>query len=156
MLALRVTSRRELAALWLPWCVARRDRRQLIRIADEPDRRDEAMHRVDDLDDDQVRAALSTQQVRDDGSSSLDVIGERASDYVATVLAGQTVAVVPTGRLEDDPAAFATSDGPMLHEASHRACALYEAVVKPFELRARVDPLFGGWRVYDDPRLRRR
>ncbi len=150
--------RDDLAALWLPWCVAREvareDWTQIIRIDEHPMRRDIAIQlRVGDLDDERARAALSRQVVREDGRTSLDLVIERADAYAAAAKDGHDVTIPLAGTL-DDPAVFVMSEGPMLHEACHRACALYEAQVHSFELQLPVDALFGPWSVYEHATLR--
>lgn len=153
---MRVTLRPELAAMWLPWCVARADRSEIIRIDVEPERRSEAMQlRVGDLIDDDVRLALSQQVVRDDGRSSIDLIAERSQGFGALAATGQVVTIAPTASV-DDPAVFRTAEGPMFHEACHRVCGLYEAHLETFDLRVRVDALFGPWLVYGRAVLRQR
>jgi hypothetical protein len=152
----RLTLRSELGAMWLPWCVARADRSEIIRIDAEPERCEAAMQlRVGDIADHDVRRALSRQLVRDDGRSSIDLIAARSQEFRAVVSTGQAATVAPSESI-DDPAVFLTAEGPMLHEACHRACGLYEARLTTFDLRLRVDALFGPWLVYEKAVLRRR
>jgi hypothetical protein len=63
--------------------------------------------------------------------------------------------MAPVGDVED-PAVFLTAQGPMLHEACHRVCGLYDARIEVFDLCFRVDALFAPWTIYEDPTLRDR
>lgn len=144
---LRVTAREALEALWLPWCVGRHRRTEIIRIADEPDRRHEAMQlRVGDLADGEIREALATQPFHD--TRSLPYIAALAETFAHLAAVGYVV--IP------DALIFPTLEGPMLHEASHRSCAIYEAGLQRFEIRAVVHPIAQPWQDYHDSRLRRR
>ena len=148
MVELRVRTRDELAALWLPWCVRRDRPREVVEIDRRPELRDHAMQlRVSDLADAAVRVAIRAQR-REDGQSSLDVIEAFASRF--RLLAGRGPVVFDAAEV------FSLPDGPMLHEGCHRVCALYESSIQAFEIRARVDPVFGPWAIYSQPRLRAR
>lgn len=143
-----VNLRQELAAMWLPWCVARVNRTEIIKIDAEPERCHQAMQlRVGDLADDDVRRALTRQVVRNDGRNSIDLIVDRGRGFRALSAARERVTIVPAGTV-DDPTVFLTAEGPMLHEGCHRLCGLYDAGIEWFELTLRVDPLFGPWLIY--------
>ena len=147
-----MTDRGALAELCLPWCVSRADRRKIIRIDHEPERRRDAYQlRVGDLDDPAVQAALATQVVRDDGTTSIELIRQRATEFET----GQREPViVPVEGDPESPAVFCFADAVMLNEACHRACGLYMAGIDTFEIRARIDQAQGGWLIYDEPSLR--
>jgi len=139
-----ITAREDLATLWLPWCVVRRHPDVALRIDHEPHRRHEARQlRVADLDDQRVRCALST-YARPDGTDVLSSILILAANYAA---ATERV-VIQCGE------AFNTPEGMMLHEASHRSCAIYESGIDDFELWLAVRDIQPSWRVYADPALR--
>jgi hypothetical protein len=153
---MRMTQRPEIGDMWLPWCVDLENRAAIVRIDAEPERRSQAMQlRVGDLADDDVRRALSIQVVRDDGRSSIDLIAECSERFRGLIASGRSVAMAPVGDVEV-PAVFLTAQGPMLHEACHRVCGLYDARVEVFDLCVRVDELFAPWTIYDDPTLRKR
>jgi hypothetical protein len=135
--------------------VLRGDPRVIVETAHEPIRRGLAMQlRIGDLDDKDVREALATQVVRDDGRTRLDLIARRAASFAAKGVAGCPIVIATTGDVVSDRAAFELPQGRMLHEGCHRACALYESTVDRFEFCVRIDRLFDGWLVYDDMRLR--
>ena len=141
---LEVTTRQNLAALWLPWCVERRRPDRPIRIEREPERRKDARQlRVADLSDEAVRAALSDYP-RDDGRDVLSAIRDMAADFAS----------VPVGIVIDEAQAFLMDEGPMIFEGSHRTCAVWESGVKDFEIRATVHPLSPPWEMYDCAALR--
>jgi hypothetical protein len=153
---MRLILRHELSAIWLPWCVARNDQTTIVKIDAGPERSSRAMQlRIADLGSDDIRRALSRQVVRDDGRSSIDLIAEHAQRFRAMHARGSDVAITPLGSI-DDPAVFMTPEGPMLHEACHRVCGLYDAGLARFVLILRVDPLFGPWLVYETATLRER
>lgn len=153
MIELVVTTRQALGELWLPWCVERARPDRVLRIDHEPHRIGEAQQlRVAQVSGEETREAL-----RDNGGTdSTAAIEATAATFRSLAESGPLVlAARPPLDPGDWPQAFPLADGPMLHEACHRACALYVAGVERFELRPLVHALFRGWTIYDDAALRR-
>jgi hypothetical protein len=92
-----------------------------------------------------VRNALGT-YARPDGTDVMTAIRTFAASYGA---ATERVVV-------QDAEAFSTSDGLMLHEASHRSCAIYESGIGDFELWIAIHDIQPPWQMYAEPALRAR
>jgi hypothetical protein len=146
------TTRNELANLWLPWCVARKERS--VPIVHLPTDHPSALQlRMTDLDDEATQRALAWQPL--DTETSWQRIARRAHEFRHRASSGEPLAVGPApADPTQDPAIYEFDDVRMLHEGCHRVCALYVAGVEPFHLEVRVDPL--GWEAYRNPALRRR
>jgi hypothetical protein len=134
MVELRINDRERLAELWLPWCVERDAPNRILRIDHEPHRRDETRQlRVRDIDDPAHRTALAN----NGGTDSTAAI-HRAAEWFDALAREVTLVLAAAPPLRPDtwPQAFPLPEGPMLHEACHRACGIYAAAVQEFELRA--------------------
>lgn len=147
-----ITSRDQLAKLWLPWCVERDHPDHIVPIDREPARIPFAKQlRIGTIGEAPHRAALSN----NDGDDTTESVAGRAQGFRAFPERG-TIVIGPGPPLAPDdwPRAFALDDGGlMLHEACHRACALYLADV-PFELRVIVHAIFDPWLMYMNTALR--
>jgi hypothetical protein len=131
------TTRDELGALRLPWCVDRATRSYEIRISDEPHRISEALQlRVRSIEEESVRRALR-KQVTSNGEFSLNKIEAIASEAEFPAI--------------EDSMAFMIGDELSLMEGCHRTCALY--VVGPSTLVLKTRVFDEGWPAYLDPRL---
>ena len=147
-----MTTRASLGELWLPWCVDRDRPDRIVRIDHEPNRIGGARQlRVREVGDDTARAAL-----RDNGGvDSTTAIEANARIFRRLAEHGVLVlAAAPPLRPDEWPQAFPLAEGPMLHEACHRACGLYASGVERFELRVLIHDLFADWTIYGQPGLR--
>jgi hypothetical protein len=54
----------------------------------------------------------------------------------------------------DDAQGFLMDEGLMLHEGSHRSCAIYESGITDFEVIATLHPVFESWSACVHPGLR--
>jgi hypothetical protein len=147
-----LSSRDELARLWLPWCVARNERS--VPIAHDPAKHPSALQmRMTDLDDRVTQQALAWQWVGTE--TSWERIVRRADEYTQRAIAGEHIVIGPDpAKPGQDPAIFEFDDVQMLHEGCHRVCSLYVSGVDSFELDARIDSL--EWPAYLNPALRQR
>jgi hypothetical protein len=155
MIELVITTRSALGELWLPWCVERARPDRVIRIDQEPDCVEEARQlRVRNTEEAGSRTALRD----NDGVDSTTAIEDKAARFRRVAECGLLVrAAAPPLRPDEWPQAFPLDEGPMLHEACHRACALYASGVERFELSALVHPIIavpGNWHLYEHPSLR--
>lgn len=142
-----ITSRAELATLWLPWCVARNE--ATVPIVHLPAEHPSARQlRVSDLDAVDARHALAWQPHR--GETSWAWIERHAEAFGHAAAQGEAVA------LNDDAAVLEFDGVRMLREGCHRACGLYLSGVDQFELRAAMSPPFGPWERYRNAALRQR
>lgn len=155
MMELRIASRSALGDLWLPWCVERARPDRVLRIDHEPDRVEEARQlRVRNIEEAGSRTALRD----NDGVDTTAAVDDNAATFGRLSGCGVIVlAAAPPLRTDEWPQAFPLDEGPMLHEACHRACALYASGVERFELRALVHPIAtvpGDWHLYEHSSLR--
>ena len=142
-----ISNRIELAALWLPWCVARGE--PTVPLTHLPAEHPRAMQlRITDLDDPSTQQALAWQPHR--GGTSWEHIERWAARFRAQVASGEPVAI------NDDAAVLDLGGLLILREGCHRACGLYVAGLKEFELVAAVSPPFGPWESYRTAALRER
>lgn len=147
---LKITSRKALGDLWLPWCVERRRPDRVLQIAHQQGRVGEARQlQVRDVDEGVALSALRENGGRDTTASIIEL----AEIFRQCARRGRVVLApgppLPPG---DWPRVFELAEGPMLCEGSHRSCGLYSSGIESFELRALAEPL--RWSVYGDPGLR--
>jgi hypothetical protein len=148
-IAADITSRAELARLWLPWCVDARNPHAPL--AHFPARHPYAAQlRMTDLDEDVIRGALAKQQTPS-GETSWAKIEAFATHWRSASARG--LRVVVDRRPPDPPTLMSFDDFAMLAEGCHRACALWVARVPSFVLQAVSSVAI--WHDYSNPALRR-
>jgi len=147
-----LSTRHELARLWLPWCVPRNERS--VPITHMPAEHPSALQlRMTDLDDHATQRALAWQRL--DTETSWERIVRRAHEFEHRASAGEQVVVGPDpANPGQDPGLYEFDGVQMLREACHRVCGLYVAGLDSFRLEVRVDSL--EWPAYRNPVLRQR
>lgn len=144
--------RRQLAELWLPWCVDAEN--PALPLAAFPALHPRAAQlRLTDLDTPVIQSALARQPYRL-GDFSWPKINELADGYRAAESHGEPVIVddVDNPMLDEQPTVMRYGDVTMLCEGSHRSSALWVSGISVFELRLACSPC--SWAAYENDELR--
>jgi hypothetical protein len=150
-----ISTRDELGALWLPWCVDASDPSRGLHGCAQPARHPRAAQlRLTDLTNPIIQRALADQPYRDRWSWAK--IESIAAGYRAQTASLETIIVDD----DDDPdshqqPAFMTFDGVrMLCEGCDRTSALWVSRASDFEVR--IAAALERWPGYENPAIRER